>query len=110
MSKDSDNQNCSRVLVVDDTPTNLAVLKETLTPEGYKLAFANTGEKAIEIATKMLPELILLDIMMPGIDGLETCRQLKKDSKTREIRSFLSPQKKKLKILLKGFAPGEWII
>ena len=58
-----------RVLVVDDTPANLAVLKETLAPEGYKLAFANTGEKALEIAAQINPDLILLDVMIPGIDG-----------------------------------------
>ena len=66
-----------RVLVVDDTPANLAVLKETLTPEGYKLAFANCGEKALEIASQINPDLILLDVMMPGIDGYETCKQLR---------------------------------
>jgi len=95
-----------RVLVVDDTPANLAVLKETLTPEGYKLAFANTGEKALEIAAQINPDLILLDVMMPGIDGYETCTRLKKDDKTKDIPIIFITAKKETEDVVQGFKVG----
>ena len=95
-----------RVLVVDDTPANLAVLKETLAPEGYKLAFANTGEKALEIAAQILPDLILLDVMMPGIDGYETCIRLKQDEKTKDIPIIFITAKKETEDIVHGFKVG----
>lgn len=95
-----------RVLVVDDTPANLAVLKETLTPEGYKLAFANTGEKALEIAPQIKPDLILLDVMMPGIDGYETCTRLKADEKTKDIPIIFITAKKETEDIVHGFKVG----
>ncbi len=106
MSNGIDNPGDYRVLLVDDTPTNLAVLKETLTPEGYKLAFANSGEKALEITSRIIPDLILLDVMMPGIDGLETCRQLKADSKTKEIPIIFITAKKESEDIVAGFRAG----
>ena len=95
-----------RVLVVDDTPANLAVLKETLAPEGYKLAFANTGEKALEIAAQISPDLILLDVMMPGIDGYETCTRLKQDKKTSDIPIIFITAKKETEDIVHGFKVG----
>mgnify|MGYP002635296015 CR=1 FL=1 len=95
-----------RVLVVDDTPANLAVLKETLTPEGYKLAFANSGEKALEIAGQISPDLILLDVMMPGIDGYETCKQLKQNVKTKDIPIIFITAKKETEDIVQGFKAG----
>lgn len=106
MSENSENQKLCRLLLVDDTPTNLAVLKETLAPEGYNLVFANSGEKALEIAPKTMPELILLDIMMPGIDGLETCRKLKADSKTSKIPIIFITAKKEVEDIVEGFKAG----
>jgi putative two-component system response regulator len=106
VGEDSNNREVCRVLLVDDTPTNLTVLKETLAPEGYKLAFANSGEKAVEIASQLIPDLILLDVMMPGIDGLETCRQFKADSKTKEIPIIFITSKKETEDLVAGFSAG----
>ena len=106
MSENLTKQIESRVLLVDDTPANLAVLKETLAPEGYKLVFAGSGEKALEIAEKLVPELILLDVMMPGIDGLETCRQLKANSKTKEIPVIFITAKKEAEDIVAGFEAG----
>ena len=65
------------ILVVDDTPANLEVLSEALTDSGFEVAIATDGELAISQAELSLPSLILLDVMMPGIDGFETCRRLK---------------------------------
>lgn len=72
------------ILLVDDTPTNLHVLYQTLDGRGHELLIAQCGEEALELAREARPALILLDIMMPGIDGYETCRRLKADPKTRD--------------------------
>lgn len=66
-----------KVLVVDDEEDILYMLKYNLSREGYKVKTATNGRKAVEIAEKFLPDLILLDIMMPNQDGVETCRQLR---------------------------------
>jgi two-component system sensor histidine kinase ChiS len=73
------------ILLVDDNPTNLQLLFETLDGRGYKLLIAKDGKTALSIARKALPNLILLDIMMPEIDGYEVCRRLKADPATAEI-------------------------
>jgi putative two-component system response regulator len=73
------------VLVVDDTPDNLALMNGLLRDD-YKVKVANCGEKALKIAVAPIrPDLILLDIMMPGLDGYEVCRRLKADARTRDI-------------------------
>jgi two-component system alkaline phosphatase synthesis response regulator PhoP len=68
-----------KVLVVDDEPDILDLLDYNLAKEGYKVKTATNGKKAVEIAAKFLPDLILLDIMMPNQDGVETCRQLREN-------------------------------
>ena len=73
------------ILLVDDQPANLQVLLETLGSLGCKLLAAKSGEAALAIVQKARPDLILLDIMMPGIDGYEVCRQLKADPATEKI-------------------------
>ena len=73
------------ILLVDDNPTNLQVLFQTLDGVGCKLLVAKNGEIALSIAGKARPDLILLDIMMPGIDGYEVCRQLKSVPATSDI-------------------------
>jgi CheY-like chemotaxis protein len=80
-----------RLLLVDDNPTNLQVLFQALEAEGYELLVAQSGDEAIETAAKARPQLILLDINMPGLDGYETCRRLKADEETRDcVIIFLS--------------------
>ncbi len=73
------------ILVVDDTPTNINLLLEYLGQQGFKVLVAIDGESAIEQAEFAQPDLILLDVLMPGIDGFETCRRLKKNGATRSI-------------------------
>lgn len=73
------------ILLVDDQPANLQVLLQTLESLGCKLLVARSGEAALKIAQKAVPDLILLDIMMPGIDGFEVCRRLKADLTTEKI-------------------------
>ncbi|PSB02138.1 two-component system response regulator [Merismopedia glauca] len=73
------------ILIVDDTPTNLDVMSETLTGAGFEVAIALDGERAIKQVQKIKPDLILLDVRMPGIDGFETCQYLKTDPNTQHI-------------------------
>ncbi|MGA7721872.1 MAG: hybrid sensor histidine kinase/response regulator [Ignavibacteriaceae bacterium] len=72
------------VLIVDDNTKNLQLMSSILNPF-YQLLLANTGEKAIKTAELKMPDLILLDIMMPGLSGFDVCRILKENEKTREI-------------------------
>src|SRR4051812_35230821 len=67
-----------KVLVVDDDRLNIKILAGILRGEGYALEEASSGEKALEAYANFHPDLVLLDVMMPGINGFETCRQLKK--------------------------------
>ncbi len=73
-----------RVLVVDDEPINLQIMQQVL-QDYYQLAFVKSGDKAIEVARKMQPDLILLDIVMPEMDGYEVFRILRRDEKTKDI-------------------------
>jgi eukaryotic-like serine/threonine-protein kinase len=73
-----------QILLVDDNSTNLQVLYQTLEGHGYRLLAARSGKDAISIAQRVVPDLILLDVMMPDMDGFETCARLKADSITRD--------------------------
>jgi len=73
------------ILVVDDNPNNLAVLSDFLGEMGFEILVARDGESALQKVNYALPDLILLDVMMPGIDGFETCRQLQSQPHTSEI-------------------------
>lgn len=73
------------IFVVDDQPINLTVLGEILTVNGYATSFASDGKAALDAIKIELPDLILLDVMMPGIDGFEVCRQLKQDATVSDI-------------------------
>nr|WP_315214927.1 diguanylate cyclase [uncultured Duganella sp.] len=73
------------ILIVDDAPENLAVLRKLMVEQGYQTFVATSGERALKIARRVHPDLILLDVVMPGMDGLETCRQLKSHAATQRI-------------------------
>jgi signal transduction histidine kinase len=72
------------ILIVDDQPTNLGVLYDALARADYTVRVVNSGEAALASARRAMPQLILLDAMMPGLDGFETCRRLKADPTTSE--------------------------
>jgi two-component system sensor histidine kinase/response regulator len=72
------------ILIADDQPTNIGVLYDALEGSGYSVRIANNGEAALESARRAPPDLIVLDVMMPVLDGFETCRRLKSDPATRE--------------------------
>lgn len=95
-----------KVLIVDDTPENIDVLGGILKPY-YKRSVALTGEKALKIAaSKEPPDVILLDIMMPGTDGYEVCRRLKEDEKTKHIPVIFVTTKREVADETKGFELG----
>ncbi len=73
------------ILVVDDEEDIVELVELNLTREGYRVLGCTTGEKALEIAKLKLPNLIVLDLMLPGMDGLEVCRRLKRSPKTAHI-------------------------
>jgi len=95
-----------QILIVDDTPANIDVLDQILEEEGYKISVAATGEAALKLAPKIIPDLILLDIMMPGIDGFETCQQLKADPTTRDIPILFLTAKNEGADIARGFSLG----
>ena len=73
------------ILVVDDKPENLRLLSDTLTKEGYEVKGVINGAMALRVASSVRPHLILLDVMMPDLDGYEVCQKLKADTKTKDI-------------------------
>ncbi len=79
-----DLQNAT-ILVVDDNPTNLDALSDYLTAFGFTVLLKRDGEKALSLTKRKIPDLILLDIVMPGMDGFETCKRLKEHSETKDI-------------------------
>lgn len=95
----------SSVLVVDDTETNIDILVETL-GDDYDVSVAMDGESALESVASDPPDLILLDIMMPGMDGYEVCRRLKSDEKTRDIPVVFVTAMGEVEDETKGFDQG----
>lgn len=97
----------SVLLVVDDNLNNLRVVGNILNRGDYRIAFANDAKKALSIARKINPDLILLDIVMPEIDGFEVCRRLKADNATKDIPViFLTANKTNAEDVVKGFKIG----
>jgi signal transduction histidine kinase len=94
------------ILIVDDTPENLEVLSESLVTAGYRVAVALDGESAIEQANFAPPDLILLDVMMPGIDGFETCDRLKSNPITQDIPVLFTTALSETENKVRGFSLG----
>ncbi|KHD09115.1 hypothetical protein PN36_11790 [Candidatus Thiomargarita nelsonii] len=94
----------SKILVVDDKPENLDVLIDYLDKFGLTIFVARNGEEAIQLATKIMPDIILLDVIMPGIDGFQTCHHLKENENTREIPVIFMTALSDKKV--KGFKVG----
>jgi DNA-binding NtrC family response regulator len=94
------------ILVVDDQPSNLAVLGDLLEPAGYQLLSATSSDDALRIARKARPHLILLDVMMPGTDGITTCRKLKAADSTRDIPVIFITGRTECATRVEGFEAG----
>jgi len=93
------------LLVVDDEATNLSVMRQIL-KDNYRLVFAKNGDKALELAREEQPDLILLDVMMPGTSGYDVCAQLKQDKKTAEIPVIFVTALTETADEARGFAVG----
>ena len=96
----------SLILAVDDTPSDLELLAKILEREGYSLALAKDGPQALDIAAREKPDLILLDIFMPGMDGIEICRRLKADSVIHDIPVIFVTSQSGSDEVLAGFEAG----
>lgn len=82
-----------KILVVDDSPTELQLMVEPLIDRGYQVITATNGLDALEAAIKEHPRLILLDVLMPGKNGFQVCRQLKTDPATSDIKIIIVSSK-----------------
>jgi twitching motility two-component system response regulator PilH len=82
-----------KILVVDDSPTELQLMVEPLINRGYRVITATNGIEALEQVAKELPSLILLDVLMPGKNGFQVCRQLKTDPATCDIKIIIVSSK-----------------
>ncbi len=98
--------NKDMILIVDDNPKNLQVLGNVLTEKGYEVAAALSGESALDFVKNENPDLILLDIMMPEMDGFEVCRRLKMLERIREIPVIFLTAKTETEEVVKGFNLG----
>ncbi len=94
-----------KILVVDDNDTNLAIFEELLA-EDYDIRIATTGGEALEIAPGFQPDLVLLDVMMPGIDGYETCRQMRRDTSLQRTRIMMVSSRAMESEKLEGYQAG----
>ena len=96
----------AHVLVVDDTTRNIQVLGTILRQEGYEINVAQNGLQALQMVERVPPDLILLDVMMPQLDGFETCKRLKASEKTKEIPVIFLTAKTETEDIMKGFELG----
>ncbi|MCP4751030.1 MAG: response regulator [Proteobacteria bacterium] len=94
------------ILIVDDHPHNIQVLGTILAREGFEIYAAQDGLQALEKVESILPDLILLDIVMPEIDGFEICQRLKESPVTREIPIVFLTAKTEIEDIVKGFDLG----
>src|SRR5437667_11150182 len=99
-------QNPTRILIVDDNETNRDILMTRLALHGYDLAQAADGEQALAMARELLPDLILLDVMMPKLDGIEVCRRLKGDPAMPFTPIILVTAKSDTKDIVAGLNAG----
>ena len=95
-----------RILVVDDTPANIQAVAGILKGQGYQLSVATNGKQALDVLEKIRPDLILLDVMMPELDGFQTCQHIKGTEAWRDIPIIFLTAKTETADLVKGFEIG----
>ncbi|MGX9220203.1 diguanylate cyclase [Massilia varians] len=94
------------ILIVDDAPASLSLLQDMLRSQGYRTFVAISGERALDLAQRVQPDLILLDVMLPGLDGLETCRRLKANPATSDIPVIFVSACSETEDIVAGFDQG----
>jgi two-component system alkaline phosphatase synthesis response regulator PhoP len=95
-----------RILVVDDEDDLLELVRYNLAKEGYDVVCVGSGEEALKVARKDPPDLIVLDLMLPAVDGLEVCRRLKGDARTREVPIVMLTAKSEESDMIAGLDRG----
>ena len=106
MDKTQNDEIQLTILIVDDAPENIDVLHQTLETEDYEILVATSGERALQIVRRALPDLILLDVLMPGMNGFETCRQLKQEESTQDIPVIFITVRGETESVIEGFRVG----
>ena len=96
----------STIMIVDDQPENVKLLIAYLKKSGFRISVAQSGEEAIQRVKRVMPDLVLLDVKLPGIDGFETCRRLKQDEATRDIPVIFVTISMEMVDKLAGFQAG----
>lgn len=95
-----------KILVVDDDPYILMSLEYLMKKNGYQVMIARNGSEALDLVVNKMPDIILLDIMMPDVDGYEICRQIKKSEKLKDIKVVFMSAKSKEADIQKGYDLG----
>ena len=101
-----DNREAVLVLIVDDNTQNIQVLAKIIEEEGYDLAVAMNGEEALEFLDRESPDMILLDVMMPGMDGFEVCKRIKRQENLADIPVIFLTARGETDDIVKGFDAG----
>jgi DNA-binding NtrC family response regulator len=96
----------ARILIVDDTPANIQMLMAILKPVGYQLSVATNGRQALEVIEKVGPDLVLMDVMMPDVDGYEACQQIKASPRWRDVPVIFLTAKTDTADIVRGFEVG----
>jgi len=96
----------SRILLVEDAPANIQAVSSILKENGCQISVATSGQQALDLLTRIRPDLILLDVMMPGMDGFETCRQIKASTAWREIPIIFLTARNETADIVRGFDAG----
>lgn len=104
--QDPEEPRLARILIVDDVPENIQVVAGILAKESFQLSAAMSGQQALEVMRRSLPDLVLLDVSMPGMDGFEACRSMKADPATAEIPVIFLTGRASQEDILQGFAAG----
>lgn len=98
--------NRGRILIADDTPASLTLLASVLEPQGYEILAVSSGHDALKVAARAQPDLVLLDVMMPGHDGFHVCRTLKAEDATRDVPVMFITSRNDTGSVLNGFRVG----
>lgn len=106
MSMSEDSKRKDIVLVVDDTPETLGFVTTTLDMAGFTVLVATSGESALELVDRVTPDLVLMDAVMPGMDGFETCRQLKREKRLAHVPVVFMTGLSETEHIVRGLSAG----
>lgn len=96
----------TKILIVDDEPNILLSLEYLMTKQGYQVYIARDGEEALQIINQFIPEIVILDIMMPKVDGYEVCKYIKSQAKTQLSKVIFLSAKSKSEEIAEGMQLG----